>query len=249
MRVGEMERDCLISHGASAVLHERMFLSSDKKQVPICKMCGLIAEPAHNRKFAYGIKGAEPYCRNCNINNCHIKYMPGAQKLLQQELQAETRRSPRERGRHLRGGGERGLRGARALGPRPRGPRLPERALLPRAARGRKKTQDRARGAAGHRRGQRGLARGGDGGRGARLDGRRGPPGPRRRRRRAREAAAGGQEAAWRAPRGVNVFTLTWAVKANFQTTHTMFSPQYAELRSDPLSVGVLECKLRRAAY
>ena len=90
---------------------------------------------------------------------------------------------------------------------------------------------------------------GGDGGRGARLDGRRGPPGPRRRRRRAREAAAGGQEAAWRAPRGVNVFTLTWAVKADFQTTHTMFSPQYAELRSDPLSVGVHQCKFRRAAY
>tara|TARA_Y100000748_G_scaffold292357_1_gene280761 strand:+ start:12161 stop:15766 length:3606 start_codon:yes stop_codon:yes gene_type:complete len=88
LRVGEMERDCIISHGASAILHERMFLSSDKKQVPVCKMCGLIAEPAHNRKFAYGIKGAEPYCRNCNINNCHVKYMPGAQKLLQQELQA-----------------------------------------------------------------------------------------------------------------------------------------------------------------
>ena len=45
------------------------------------------------------------------------------------------------------------------------------------------------------------------------------------------------------------MFTLTWAVKADFQTTHTMLSPQYAELRSDPLSVGVLECKLRRAAY
>ena len=88
LRVGEMERDCIISHGASNVLHERMFLSSDKKYVPICKHCGFIAEPAHSRQFAHGVQGAEPFCRNCNVNNCHIKAMPGAQKLLQQELMA-----------------------------------------------------------------------------------------------------------------------------------------------------------------
>jgi len=88
LRVGEMERDCIISHGAASVLHERMFLSSDKKEVPICKHCGFISEPAHNRQFAHGIRGAEPYCRNCNLNNTHYKNMPGAQKLLQQELMA-----------------------------------------------------------------------------------------------------------------------------------------------------------------
>ena len=41
LRVGEMEVDVLVSHGASMALHER--LSSDLVKVPVCERCGAIA--------------------------------------------------------------------------------------------------------------------------------------------------------------------------------------------------------------
>ena len=42
LRWGEMERDCGVSHGASAVLHERMMVSSDPYDAPLCEHCGTI---------------------------------------------------------------------------------------------------------------------------------------------------------------------------------------------------------------
>lgn len=42
-RLGEMERDALISHGAANVLHERMCLSSDRYSAVFCATCGRIA--------------------------------------------------------------------------------------------------------------------------------------------------------------------------------------------------------------
>lgn len=41
LRLGEMEKDCLIAHGASLVLKERF--DSDKTTVSVCSICGLIA--------------------------------------------------------------------------------------------------------------------------------------------------------------------------------------------------------------
>ena len=51
LKFGEMEKDCLLGHGASLTLYERF--SSDKVLVPICKKCGLVAIDDKIRKKVY----------------------------------------------------------------------------------------------------------------------------------------------------------------------------------------------------
>ena len=41
LRLGEMEQQCLVGHGAAMVIKERF--SSDEVEVPFCKHCGLLA--------------------------------------------------------------------------------------------------------------------------------------------------------------------------------------------------------------
>merc|ERR1712106_917128 len=40
VRFGEMERDSLLSHGATFLLQDRLFHGSDKSKCAICKDCG-----------------------------------------------------------------------------------------------------------------------------------------------------------------------------------------------------------------
>lgn len=73
LRLGEMERDCLIAYGASQLLLERLMVSSDACEIDICERCGL-----------FGYKG---YCGNCKSSRKVARMtMPYAAKLLIQEL-------------------------------------------------------------------------------------------------------------------------------------------------------------------
>ncbi|PFH31055.1 DNA-directed RNA polymerase III RPC2 [Besnoitia besnoiti] len=73
LRLGEMERDCLVAYGSSALLMERLMLSSDAFEACVCSACGLM-----------GYEGWCPYCKS-GKNVATIR-MPYACKLLFQEL-------------------------------------------------------------------------------------------------------------------------------------------------------------------
>lgn len=81
LRCGEMERDCFIAHGASAIMRERLFTQSDPYALMVCERCGFQA--------IRNIQTGRDWCIKCdrydgmtNVN------MPYAFKLLLQELMA-----------------------------------------------------------------------------------------------------------------------------------------------------------------
>ena len=79
LRYGEMERDCMCSHGASRFNKGRLYDASDSFSVNVCNKCGMIA--------AYNDKQHIHHCKTCN-NRSDFAYVeiPYACKLMFQEL-------------------------------------------------------------------------------------------------------------------------------------------------------------------
>jgi DNA-directed RNA polymerase subunit B len=81
LRFGEMERDCLIGHGAAMLLRDRLLEESDKYTLYICENCGQIG--------FFDMKQRRYVCRVCDekakISPVIVSY---AFKLLLQELQS-----------------------------------------------------------------------------------------------------------------------------------------------------------------
>jgi DNA-directed RNA polymerase beta subunit len=79
LRLGEMEKDCLVAHGASLLLKERF--DSDKTVLHVCETCGMIASYDNVKGRAVCIRcGA-----NAKITKIELSY---AFKLLLDELKS-----------------------------------------------------------------------------------------------------------------------------------------------------------------
>jgi DNA-directed RNA polymerase II subunit RPB2 len=79
LRFGEMERDCMISHGAARFTKGRIYDASDRFQVHICKKCGMMAVFNDAKNIHH--------CRTCdNRVDFDLVNIPYACKLLFHEL-------------------------------------------------------------------------------------------------------------------------------------------------------------------
>jgi DNA-directed RNA polymerase beta subunit len=87
-----MERDALLSHGAAAVIQERLLHVSDKYKPWVCTQCNDFALPPPPKpKHSARLLGKElkPYCPKCHTGDySHQITMPYAFKILMQDLEA-----------------------------------------------------------------------------------------------------------------------------------------------------------------
>jgi DNA-directed RNA polymerase II subunit RPB2 len=79
LRLGEMERDCLIGHGISEFLKEKMLDTADNYRIFVCKGCGMLCDANPSKNIFK--------CRHCKTSTDITQVrIPYAFKLLTQEL-------------------------------------------------------------------------------------------------------------------------------------------------------------------
>jgi len=90
-RIGEMERDVMLGHGMSKFCRERLYDSSDKYSIYVCKKCGMVPSYNDGMKNSLYNKNSDftiHLCNTCNNTTDFAKVeVPYAYKLLSQELQ------------------------------------------------------------------------------------------------------------------------------------------------------------------
>lgn len=80
LRIGEMERDVVLSHGMAQFAKEAMMEKADKYTWAVCKHCGVLAKYAPSRNIAE--------CMGCKSPQISVISTPYSFKLLMQELEA-----------------------------------------------------------------------------------------------------------------------------------------------------------------
>ncbi|ESU39043.1 DNA-directed RNA polymerase beta subunit [Giardia duodenalis] len=87
MRIGEMEKDAFIAHGATAILRDRLLFSSDVSEFLVCQNCGIICWHADSRKLT---TKKSPHCMICSESSTTDSFaritIPYAAKLFFQEI-------------------------------------------------------------------------------------------------------------------------------------------------------------------
>jgi DNA-directed RNA polymerase beta subunit len=78
LKLGEMEKDALISHGASLLLKERF--SSDQTTALVCSSCGYLADP-----YMFNHRSKCPMCNSSKFDEVELAY---AFKLFINELKS-----------------------------------------------------------------------------------------------------------------------------------------------------------------
>ena len=73
LRFGEMERDCMIGHGTSRFLKERLYDQSDPYVATICNKCG-------------NFSTTRKHCKACSTDDISRINLPYVSKLVMQEL-------------------------------------------------------------------------------------------------------------------------------------------------------------------
>ena len=99
IRVGEMERDALLAHGVSFLLHDRLHASSDRHLALVCRACGsmlttfsvpvALAGDAAQRASTNDARARTPMCSSCATGE-HVATvsMPYVFRFLANELAA-----------------------------------------------------------------------------------------------------------------------------------------------------------------